>query len=89
MEVLGRYTTTVDSCWFCVCEGHQPLKEAEVEWQLAGSPGARDARRRRGRSRPEVPVLPQVELPHRHDYLYRGFLDKALGPLPFDQSPNI
>ena len=89
VEVLGRYTTTVDSCWFCVWEGHHPLNEAEVEWHRAGSPGARDARRRRRPSRPEVPALPQVELPHRRYYLYRGPLDKALGPLPFDQSPNM
>ena len=90
VEVLRRYTTVPGTCWFCVWEGYDPLEEEPpVEWHKAGSLGAFRARVRRRRSRPHVPSLPQVELPQRRYYLYRGPVEKALGPLPFDQSPNL
>jgi len=88
--ILGQYTTRADTCWFGVWEGHDPLEhEPDVEWQSAGSPGALRAPVARRRSRPLPPALPAVELPHRRYHLYRGQLEKALSPLPFDQSPNM
>ena len=90
VEVLTRYTTTPDSCFFCVSEGRGPLDHDEdIEWHKAGTLGALGARLRRRRPRRVGPVRPQVELPSRRYYLYGGPLATALAPLGFDQSPNL
>lgn len=90
IEVLDRYTSSRDSCFFCVWEGYDPLHEDRpVDWHKAGTLGALRARVRRRRSHRLAPPLPQVELPGRRYYLYRGPLEKALAPLPDDHSPNL
>ena len=90
VEVLERYTTTRDSCFFCVWEGYDPFDEDHpIEWHEAGTLGALSARLRPRRPRRSAPPLPHVELPGRRYYLYRGPLEKALAPLPFDHSPNL
>ncbi len=76
LKVLARYTTTPDSCFFCIWEGRGPPNPNEdVEWHKAGTLGAFSARLRRRRSRRLVPARPQVELPHRRYYLHGGPLE--------------
>jgi hypothetical protein len=90
VEVLSRYTTTPDTCWFCVWDGYDPLEEnPTVEWHEPGTLAALRARIQRRRPRRRVPSLPLVDLPHRRYYLYRGSIQKALAPLPLEQSPNL
>ncbi|MEO7837290.1 MAG: hypothetical protein ABIS21_06575 [Acidimicrobiales bacterium] len=85
VEVLARYTTTPDSCLFCVWEGWGALDEYEhVEWRREGTFGAFRARLRRPRPRRFVSARAQVELPHRRYFLHGGPLEKALAPLGSD-----
>lgn len=65
------------------------IGSAAVEWHEPGTLAALRARIQRRRPRRRVPSLPLVDLPHRRYYLYRGSIQKALGPLPLEQSPNL
>lgn len=79
--VLAEATSTPEDCWFCVWEGYgghgTPVDDGAV--RLGDEEDARAAARNAARpglapSRPAVPLRPQVRVPHRAYWLFRGSL---------------
>ena len=92
VEVLSNYTSTAESCWFCLWDGFGNLSPGGSARLVSISEFGREPKASSNTvEQPDYVESPRVETSHREYILFSGELDAASGFLefPMGQSPNI